>query len=292
VAVAVLLVNYQVYEDLDRALSSLRGCLGPDDEVVVVDQASDARRLGALERLHPAVRFVPTDRNVGFAAGVNLAAGASGAPFLLLLNPDALAEPPVIAGLERWLIDHPETGVVGPRVLNEDGSVQASARRFPGLTTAFGGRSTWLTSQFPDNWFSRRNLPARAAVDAVEVDWVAGSCLMTRRRLFEELGGFDESFFLYWEDADFCRRAAALGWRTVYLPTVSVRHVGGRSSARDPVPAIRAFHDSAFRFHVKHAGPMARLFAPVTRMGLRVRAHLLARGAKTRYERAATPPAR
>ena len=249
---------------------------GTPPSVVVVDQASDPVRLAPIETRHPSVTFVPTDRNRGFAAGVNAAAAASKAPFILLLNPDAIIDSPVAAALERWLQEHPETGVVGPRVLNEDGTVQASARRFPGLSTAFGGRSTWLTSQFPDNWLSRRNLPARHAVAPVEVDWVAGSCLMTRRELFEQLGGLDESFFLYWEDADYCRRAAALGWRTVYLPTVSVRHAGGRSAARDPVPAIRAFHDSAFRFHVKHAGPIGRLFAPLTRLALSVRARLLA----------------
>jgi hypothetical protein len=275
-AVAVLLVNYQVYDDLDRALAALVPRLRPGDEVVVVDQASDAGRLAALETRHQAVRFVPTERNRGFAVGVNIAARVSTAPFILLLNPDAIIDSPVVAELERWLSEHPDTGVVGPRVLNEDGTVQPSARRFPGLSTALGGRSTWLTSQFPDNWLSRHNLPARQAVEPVEVDWVAGSCLMTRRALFEQLGGLDESFFLYWEDADYCHRAAGLGWRTVYLPTVSVRHAGGRSAARDPVPAIRAFHDSAFLFHVKHAGPIGRLFAPLTRLALNLRARLLA----------------
>ena len=279
---AVLLVNYQVYDDLDQALSSLKGSLRDGDEVVVVDQASDAGRLDALARRHPSVTFVPTERNIGFAAGVNRAAAASRAPFLLLLNPDAVVEPGLIEGLERWLVHHPETGVVGPRVLNVYGSVQASARRFPGLTTAFGGRSTWLTSQFPDNWLSRRNLPARDVNDPVEVDWVAGSCLMTRRRLFDELHGLDETFFLYWEDADYCRRAGALGWRTVYVPTVSVRHAGGQSSARDPVSAIRAFHDSALRYHLKHAGPLARLAAPMTQLGLRARAWLLTARARRR----------
>jgi GT2 family glycosyltransferase len=276
VPVAVLLVNYQVYDDLDRALTALAPRLRPADEVVVVDQASEAGHLAAIEARHPWVKFVPTERNRGFAAGVNAAAAASSAQYLVLLNPDAVIDSPVIAALERWLDEHPETGVVGPRVLNEDGSVQASARRFPGLSTAFAGRSSWLTLQFPDNWLSRRNLPARQAVAPVEVDWVAGSCLMTRRVLFEQLGGLDESFFLYWEDADYCRRAAALGWRTVYLPTVSIRHAGGRSAARDPVPAIRAFHDSAFRFHLKHAGPVGRLFAPLTRLALAVRARVLA----------------
>jgi GT2 family glycosyltransferase len=180
------------------------------------------------------------------------------------------------------LVEHPDVGIVGPRVLNEDGTVQASARRFPGLSTAFAGRSTWLTRRFPDNWWSRRNLPARDASAPVAVDWVAGSCLMTRRSLFDALNGLDESFFLYWEDADYCHRAADLGWKCVYLPVVAVRHAGGRSAASSPAPAIRAFHASAFHLYEKHAGPVARVFAPLARVALWVRGERLARKAERR----------
>jgi N-acetylglucosaminyl-diphospho-decaprenol L-rhamnosyltransferase len=288
--VAVLIINYRVYEELDGALTSLRPFLRTSDEVVVVDQESDAGRLAAIERRHPAVTFVPTRRNVGFAAGVNLAARHSSAPLLLLLNPDTVIEGPVIASLERWLHDHPETAVVGPRVLNGDGSIQASARRFPGPSTAIAGRSTWLTTRFPRNWLSKRNLPAQDAAAPTCVDWIAGSCLMTRRSVFDLLRGFDESFFLYWEDADFCRRAATRGGRCVYLPTVSVKHAGGRSAALNPGPAIRAFHRSAFVFHRKHAGPIGRALAPLVHLGLWSRGELLARIADARWRRTMARP--
>jgi hypothetical protein len=281
----VLVVNYHVYEELDRALTSIEPFLRSGDEVVVVDQESEPGRIDGVRRRHPGATFVPTERNVGFSAGVNLAARASTSPFLLFLNPDSIVEEPVIEKLEQYLVEHPRAGVVGPRVLNEDGTLQASARRFPGLSTAFAGRSTWLTRRFPGNWLSRWNLPARHAGSPVAVDWIAGSCLMTRRSLFDALNGLDESFFLYWEDADFCRRAAEGGWERIYLPVVSVRHAGGRSAASNPAPAIRAFHASAFRLYEKHAGPLGRALAPITRTALWVRGEMLARRAQRRYDR-------
>ena len=285
-AVAVLLVNYHVHDELDRALSSIEPFLRADDEIVVVDQESDADRLSRVRARHPRAAFLPTDTNVGFAAAVNLAARRSTAPLLMLLNPDAVMDEPVIDVLERYLVDHPRTGVVGPRVLNEDGTIQASARRFPGFSTAFGGRSSWSTRRFPGNWVSRWNLPAREADNAVAVDWLAGSCFLTRRSMFDALGGFDETFFLYWEDADYCRRAAAAGWERIYLPTVSVRHAGGRSAASNPASSIRAFHASAYRLYAKHAGRFGRAVAPLAKIALWARGEWLAKRAEARGQTA------
>ena len=286
---AVLIVNYLVYEDLDRALASLEPWLAADDEIVVVDQASDPARLADAQVRHPRVRWVPNRENTGFAAGVNLAARQTNAPHLLLLNPDTVVEGDIMSVLSEWLATHPDVGVVGPRVLNDDGSVQPSARRFPGLSTVFGGRSTWLTRHFPGNWLSERNLPGRESGAPIVVDWIAGSCLMTRREVFDRAGGFDEGFFLYWEDADFCRRVSGLGLRSVYLPRVVVRHVGGRSAERDPGPAIRAFHRSAYRLSQKYAGPVGRVLAPAIRVGLWARGELRARRASLRWRAAGGP---
>ena len=249
---AVLIVNYKAYDDLTRCLASLSAHLQPDDEVVVVDYESDARALAAaVEGRH--VQTLPRPDNLGFAAGVNMAAARSRSPYLLLLNPDTVTETPFMLVLESWMTSHPDVGVTGARVFNENGSVQPSARRFPDLTTLFGGRSTWLTSRFPSNWFSRRNLVGLGSAVPVDVDWISGACFMTRRDVFEQLGGFDEGFFLYWEDADYCRRAADAGYRRMYVPTASVRHIGGRSAEYSLARAIRAFHRSAFRMYWKHA---------------------------------------
>ena len=275
VRVAVLIVNYRTYGALDRCLASLRPYVNDDDEVVVVDWASDDVLREEVAARHPSVRFLQQPDNRGFSVGVNIAAAATTAPILLLLNPDTEMRGNVVRAQADWLKAHPESAVVGPRVLNPDGTIQPSARRFPGLTTVLGGRSTWLTKRFPHNWFSRRNLlhAERADDEAREVDWLAGSCFATPRSAFERLGGLDESFFMYWEDADYCRRAKALGYSCHHLPSTVVSHVGGLSSAHNVVTSIRAFHRSAFWFYWKHSR-VGRIAAPLVWIGLSLRAEI------------------
>ena len=282
-AVAVVIVNYHTYVELERALTSLEPFLGSDDEVVVIDQASDAASLAKVVSQHPRVQTHALADNRGFAAGVNLAVRQSSAPYLLLINPDAVMEGPVIRVLEQWLEQHADIGVVGPRVVDWDGAVQPSARRFPSWSAALGGRSTWLTARFPKNWISRRHLIGRDATEPVDADWIAGSCLMTPRRVFEQVNGLDESFFLYWEDADYCRRVANLGLRRVLVPHVRVRHAGGQSAGRAEETSIRAFHDSAFHMYRKHARRWSWLAIPLALTGLWLRREWkLRKAAKTR----------
>ena len=271
---AVLIVNFKAYAELGGALDSVIPALRSDDEVVVVDHASDGERIRWIAETHPRATIIASDDNPGFAAGINRAAKASRAPFMLFLNPDARIEESALRVLEQWLCDHPECGAVGPRILNADGTLQPSARRFPGLSTVFGGRSTWLTRHFPHNWFSERNLVARDATTPQNVDWIAGACIMTRRDVFERLGGLDDAFFLYWEDADYCRRLRDAGLRCTYLPQVSARHAGGVSARYDLPRSIRSFHASAFHLFHKYSGPVGRLVSPLARAGLFLRGEL------------------
>jgi N-acetylglucosaminyl-diphospho-decaprenol L-rhamnosyltransferase len=267
---SVLIVNFRGYDDLDRCLDSLEPKLRPGDEVIVVDHESARESLARVAARHPRALCIPRDGNPGFAAGVNDAARHASAPFLCLLNPDTLVEDPLVH-LEDWLDTHPASSVVGPRVLNDDGTTQPSARCFPGWSTVFGGRSTWLTRRFPENWLSRQNLLGLRSREALDVDWISGACLMTRREVFERLGGLDESFFLYWEDADYCRRVVAAGAACTYLPQVSIRHSGNGSARFDQAVAIRSFHRSAFHLYWKYAGLLKRLGAPIVRLGLYLR---------------------
>ncbi len=278
---AVLIVNYKTYDELAQCLSSLGSQLAEGDEVVVVDQESDAARLEAAAKAlgRPLVSLTRRD-NIGFAAGVNLAAASSRAPYLLLLNPDATAEGPIVRVLESFLTAHPDVGVAGARVLNADGTIQPSARMFPDLTTWFGGRTSWLTRRFPGNALSQRNLAASfEATSPLDVDWLSGSCFMTPRAIFERMGGLDAGFFMYWEDADYCSRVMAAGYRRMLVPEACVRHRAGRSAARAPARAIRTFHKSAFRLYCKRATAMGRLFAPLVGAGLWLRGEWRARRA-------------
>ncbi len=217
VACAVLIVGFHAYDPLERCLRSLNPYLSEGDEVVVVDHESDSARLARALAACPRAVGISRPDNRGFAAGINLAAARSTATHLMWLNPDAELLGPVPRTLSAFLDANPGVGVVGPRVLNADDTVQSSARRFPGLSTVLGGRSTWLTQRFPNNWFTAYNMFGRDNAEPLEVDWLAGSCVMTPRAVFDDLGGLDESFFLYWEDADYllarARSRPAIGLR-------------------------------------------------------------------------------
>jgi GT2 family glycosyltransferase len=287
--VAVVIVNYQSYDELHACLDSLDQACGAMS-VVVVDHDSRREAADALHHKYPGVQLLRKDCNDGFAVGINNGARAAESPFLLLLNPDCVVDRHACCELADWMEAHPEVGAAGPRIRNADGTVQASARKFPDLTTAIGGRSSWLTRVLPGNPLSRRNLPARDAASAspVEVDWVSGACMLVRREAFEAVGGMDEGFFLYWEDADFCRRLKHAGWRTMYLPAAVATHVGGRSSRHAADASLEAFHASAFRLYRKHAGPAGRLLTPLVFIGLRARLAFMKRLVRRKRAHAAT----
>ena len=274
--VAVILVNYRTYRELQACLASLQQS-GTPVQAVVIDQASDRPAADDIRARFPWVDVVPLEQNTGFAAGVNAGAKRAATPYLLLLNPDGAVEPDMVGELTTWMDQHPDVGIAGPRVLNDDGTVQESARMFPDFTTGIAGRSSWLTRTLPDNPLSRRNLRARDSRDGstLDVDWLSGACMMIRRDAFDAVGGMDEGFFLYWEDADFCRRVTKAGWRTVYVPMVQARHTGGRSARHASAAALRAFHRSAFRLFWKHSRTSARVLAPLVFVALEGRLTLL-----------------
>jgi hypothetical protein len=216
--------------------------------------------------------LIDISSNPGFAAGVNRGARDARGKYLLLLNPDCIVEQDVAHTLATWLDEHPRVGAAGPLVREHDGSVQASARRFPDMTTGFAGRTSWLSRVWPRNRWTRRNLVTRDVLPGpIEVDWVSGACMMVRRTAFESVGGMDEQFFLYWEDADLCFRLKRAGWSTIYNPVVAVTHLTGSSSALARKQALIAFHHSAYRYFRKHGGRVARAAAPAVFLVLQAR---------------------
>ncbi len=281
--VAVVIVNYQSYEDLEDCLASL-GASDPRISICVVDHASKREAADRIAQAFPHVQLLRQASNDGFAAGVNRGARESVATYVLLLNPDCVASPDTCQRLADWMDAHPGVGAAGPRILNSDGSVQASARRFPNLTTGIAGRSSWLTRVFPRNPLSRHNLaPSHVRSDeARAVDWVSGAVMIIRREAFDAIAGFDTGFFLYWEDADFCRRLEYAGWQTMYVPELAVRHAGGRSSRHAADASLVAFHRSAFRLFWKHSNPAMKLLAPLVLAALRARLALMRRVVRRR----------
>jgi len=275
-AVDVIIVNYRSYDELGRCLTSLEPGRAQLGHVVVVDHESDLEAASRITGRFPWVRLMERSTNEGFATGVNLGARQTGAPFFLLLNPDCIASPEAIALTLEYMDTRADAAIVGPRILDSDGTIQGSARRFPGVTTAIAGRSSWLTKRFPNNPLSRHNLPAlEHRAEPLDVDWVSGACMLVRRAAFEQIGGMDEHFFLYWEDADLCRRLQLQGWRSVYFTGATIVHAGGRSSIHAFRESLAAFHHSALLLFRKHAPWPARLLTPLVSVGLHLRLQML-----------------
>jgi hypothetical protein len=191
--------------------------------------------------------------NIGFGRAINEGMAATRGPDVLLLNPDARLQAGAVEQLHEVLHSYSDCAVVGPGVFNEDGSVQGSARGDPDMLTGLFGRSTWLSRLLPGSALARRNVVNRPTPDvtehSIEVDWVSGACMLVCRAAFDQVGGFDPRYFLYWEDADFCRRLRKAGFRTRYRPDACVVHAVGRSSRTARRMAIRAFHESAFLYY-------------------------------------------
>jgi GT2 family glycosyltransferase len=272
----LVIVNYRSYEELSRCLASLEPLRRGFATVNVVDQESDGASAAAVARAFPWAVILERRTNDGFAKGINAGAASGHAPFLLLLNPDCVAGSDFVARLVDFAVEHPEAAIVGPRILNADGTIQGSARRFPDWSTFIAGRSSWLTKKFPKNPLSRWNLPAlEEGAGTSCVDWVSGACMLVRRDAFDQAGGMDERFFLYWEDADLCKRLDELGWSTIYFPDAEVVHAGGRSSVHAYRESLAAFHTSALKLFRKHARWPARWLAPLLYVALQARLYAL-----------------
>ncbi|MCC7494249.1 MAG: glycosyltransferase family 2 protein [Fimbriimonadaceae bacterium] len=258
----VVIVNWNTREDLRRCLASLEAARAAlQFDVVVVDNGSRDGSVTMVRRCFPAVQVRVAPRNGGFAYGNNLALRTLPAGDVLLLNPDCVVHPGALTALTEYAAAHPEVGLLGPRLLNGDGSLQASCRQFPTLG-ALLFRSTILERWFPRNRWARAYLMQdwdHAAPRAV--DWLSGACLWVRRATLQQIGLLDERFYMYCEDIDWCRRATSAGWRVVYYPTAVVTHLIGRSSDARPLAMVWEHHRSMLRYVGKHHGALLAALA-------------------------------
>ena len=258
--VAVVIVNFNAGPMLATTLASLAGGLGALDwEAVVVDNNSSDGSERAADTTDPRVRLLRQTANGGFAYGVNVGIAATAAPLVLILNPDCQLTADAVARLSIELARHPTCAVIAPRIVDPDGTLQESARGDPTLFTGLFGRTTMLSRLLPFLPVVRRNLAARAALESGRasevVDWVSGACLLARRDALGRVGGFDEGYFLYWEDADVCRRLRAAGWHVRYMPGAIAIHEVGQSGRSARALATREFHKSAYRYYITHVVP-------------------------------------
>lgn len=233
-------------------------------EVIVVDSASSDGSAAMIRDRFPWVRLMAQDENIGFTRGNNLALAAGQGRCLMLLNPDTVVHGDALAVLVGYLDAHPDVGIVGPRVLNEDGTTQSTRRRFPTRLTALW-ESTWLQGYVPRRVSDRFYVTDQPDDGTFEVDWVQGCALVARREVYEQVGPLDAGYVMFSEELDWCKRAKNAGWRVVYLGSAQVTHYGGRSTEQVQARKHIHFQQSKLRYFRKYHG---RGFALVLRLFL------------------------
>ena len=271
-----------VDHDAGPLLESCVGSLLADGAapVVVVENGEPGSAMAALTTLlddepWDRVRVVRPGRNLGFGAGVNrgiaaLAAESRPAEWVLVSNADLEVHPGALDALRNALASHPAWAIVGPRIFNDTGEVYPSVRNFPSFTDAAGHALFALLK--PDNPFTKRYNPGTPEGDVVtDAGWVSGSFFLARRAALDELGGFDEAYFMYAEDMDLCWRAHQAGWGVGFAGTAAITHVQGVSTARRPYRMMAAHHRSALRFTIRTTTGWRRLALPLAVLVLGVR---------------------
>lgn len=299
---SIIILNWNTRDLLEKCLRSLE-CpqQGVAVEVIVVDNASEDDSREMVAREFPQFRLIFNKKNLGFGAGNNVAIPQSKGRYVMFLNSDTVVMSGALSALVRYGDEHPDIGVLGPKLLNGDGSLQYSCRRFPNLAAGFF-RNTPLGRLFPNNRFASDYLMQDwDHATPRDVDWVSGAALMVRREVLDVIGGFDEDYYMYCEDVDLCRRAgnvplpastsagmepgqtAASGertWRVVYFPDAQIYHLIGKSSDKAPTRMTYEFHRSQYLFYKKHyrrTTPL--LLRPLIPLGIALRAV----GTMTRY---------
>jgi GT2 family glycosyltransferase len=249
--VDAVVVSFNSREHLRQCVEPLAATEGV--HAVVVDNASTDDTLATISDLP--VRVLRLERNGGFAHGCNAGWRAGSAPYVLFLNPDAVLDEPSLLRLVDVLESHPSAAIAAPRILEADGSLDLSQRRFPRL------RSTYANALFLHRLFRRATWASELVRDRSRYErpgspeWVSGACMLVRRRVLETLDGMDEGFFMYCEDKDLCKRAHDAGHDVRYEPTATAVHVGGASAPRAALLPVLA--TSRIRYARKHRGRVA-----------------------------------
>jgi N-acetylglucosaminyl-diphospho-decaprenol L-rhamnosyltransferase len=279
---AVVVVNFNAGEHLRRCLASVWAHAGGAGlEVVVVDNDSSDGSAQVAAEAFPEAEVILTGTNRGFAAGVNVGLGATTAPFVFVLNPDAEVWEGTLEAFTKLAEERPRAGAIGPLIRNPDGTVYPSPRVHPSIGVAVG--HAFLAPVWANNPWSRRYRMADWDRGSErEVEWISGSAFLLRREALDRVGTLDEGFFLYAEEVDLFRRLREDGWQVLFTPELEVLHEGGVSTGRSRRMHLIHSRSVYLYFEKHHAHGWRRALLPFARLALRVRAELVSLAQRVR----------
>jgi N-acetylglucosaminyl-diphospho-decaprenol L-rhamnosyltransferase len=281
--VAAITVSYGSLEVLPGLLGSMAAASSHPLLVIVADNKSRDDDNAADVAGQFAAEYIPLPRNVGYGSAINAAVATipASVEWILIVNPDVVLQPGSIDSLVDAGNEDAAIGSVGPLTLTSTGEVYPSARSVPSLRTGVGHAlfaNLWLENPWTRAY---RNDTSTAPVRR-DAGWLSGACVLVRRSAFEQIGGFDEGYFMYFEDVDLGYRLGKSGYRNVYEPTAVVTHTGAHSTTSDSSRMIDEHHRSARRFlGRKYDGA---LLWPI-RVSLTIGLHLRSALVKRRIER-------
>jgi hypothetical protein len=252
---SIIIVTWNVRAEIVNCLRSFYDSASCDcAEVIVVDNAGGDGTADVVEERFPQVRLIANSVNRGFAAACNQGLEAAQGRYILFLNPDTLWTNTSVESLVAFMDSHPETGICGPKVLNEDGSLQPSVRRYPAFLGAMHRHTIFkyprIFKRNADKW-QYREFNYDTLNDAEQL---LGACLLASRELLLKLGGMDERFFMYYEEVDLCLRIREAGKRVMYWPDWKIIHLGGKSALQIPAKVEYMRLLSMLKFFRKHRG--------------------------------------
>jgi GT2 family glycosyltransferase len=251
---SIVIVSWNEWPKLQECLTSIYRSELPAFEVLVIDNGSADGTPDLVRAQFAGVRLHCNPQNLGASKALNFGFARARGEFVVKLDADTELMPDCIVRLLDFLDRRPDVDVVGPRTLNTDGSIQETARNFPGPLSGLFGRQSALTRWFPNNPISRRYL-ARQFLDATEpfeVDQLGGAFMLFRRRVLTEVGFLDEGYYHYWDDTDWCYRMRAAGKRLFCIPAAQAYHHEGNARGKRKRPKrIWMFHYNAYRFYTK-----------------------------------------
>lgn len=249
--ISIIIVNYKSKGLTLNCLTSIKAAnFGKlQYEIIVVDNNSDDQIEEIITWQYPNVIFIKSKVNRGMGAGNNLGLRRARGRYVVIMNPDTLAFPDTFTSLIAFMEKNPKVGIVGPQQFNPDQTIQESRYRFPKILTLLARRTFLGRFDFGKKAIAHFLMKEIDFSTTVEVDWLLGSCLCLRSRALQDVGYFDERFFLYFEDTDLCRRFWEKNWKVVYYPGARIIHNHIRASARQPWYGF--FLHQASRYHLR-----------------------------------------